>query len=392
VINRNNLVLLGCTSLLFLPLCATAQHNHDHSNGDTNTDAHASHSGGHAHQHDVISLKRVEWYGMVYLALDHNDPGRNGDTNTYMNTEGTTLGIRGMAPLDYGNRFFWQVETTVAFDEYGSHHNELGGHDSFVGLTGKYGTVWAGKKNTAYTTSSMHIDNFHHIAGDYRLMLGTVPGVASGTGGHHGGAFHVRAPDIITYKTPSLAGLTAEVSLFGLNETSTVQANGDSSAYSANLSYMRGGFMAGAAYEIHNNYDSFGNTLIDETSATMLSAMYQYKATSVGIIGETIDVSDADTVNVPNKSRDAYYLAAKHQIGPTGLMLAYGVADDFQVDDGADFVAAGGTFALGQRTQAYLVYVGVNNERQGTYGTFKISPVANGGDPSTIALGLVHSF
>lgn len=359
---------------------------------------------GHAarhHTHDAVSDKPVELYGNVFIALEYNDPGKAGSPNLYLDSGGTVLGLRGGTVLDYPAfselRLFYQIETMVDLDEVGSgNRTEFAGHDTFVGVKGGAGTVWAGKKRTAYTNSTHHFDHFHHLAGDYTLMLGRVPNVTSGSGSHHGGAFRIMAPDFLGYRTPTWNGITGEVNMFGLSESPANSTLDDPIAYSASLSFMRGSVMAAAAYETHENYDVYaGSTaiVIDKTEAMTAGLLFElpWIHTQIGGIFESISVADIDA-SVPDKSRDAFYLMAQQRFQDTFVRIAYGVADDFEPNDGAEYLAAGITQIVGKLTEAYIVYVSVDNKAQGQYGTYKVSPFAAGSDPSTVAMGIIHSF
>lgn len=383
-----------------------AEHNHGGQGApstvvSTGHDHGAYASAARHHLHDAVSDKPVELYGNVFISLDYNNPGKAGTPDIFLDSDGTVIGLRGGTTLEYPAfselRLFYQIESMIDLDEVGEdNRTEIGGHDTFVGATGEFGTVWAGKKRTAYTNSAHHFDHFHHVAGDYTLLLGRVPNVTSGSGSHHGGAFHIMAPDFLGYRSPEWRGLTGEVSLFGLEESTANGALDDPIAYSANVTYMRGSVMAIAAYETHENFDIYASTtpiVIDKTEAVIVGVMFElpWIKTQVGGLFESISVEDRDTV-VPDKTRDAYYLTAQQRIQDSFLRLAYGVADDFELNDGAEYLAAGITQIIGKQTEAYIVYVGVDNKIQGRYGTYKVSPFTAGSDPSTVALGIIHSF
>lgn len=385
--NRRIPIALTFASAILMATPVAAQHEQHHS------------SEGHGHDHDKVTAKPFEAYGRVFMSIDYNDPGASGRSNTYLDSGGTVLGFRGSIPLDYNLTGIWQIESGMDLTELGSsNQSQLANYNSFFGLQGRLGRVVGGKHDTPYKNATHHLDIFHHLPGDYRIMLGNVADLNSGAGGHHGGAFNIRAPDILMYKSPKMNGLTFEVATFAFDETTTANANGDPSGYSASVIYEVGKVYATAAYEVHNNYDTYGDAhggstiTVDKTEAGMVGLMVHHGMAMFAVIAERIDVEDSDTVNVPNKSRNAYYLSAQTGLEKTKLKLAYGKADDFQTDDGGQFLAAGISHNLSKHTEAYFVYTGVDNDVNGSYGTLKINALRTGADPSTFSVGVIHSF
>lgn len=348
----------------------------------------------------MVSDKPWEVYGSIYLSIDYNDPGATGQSNVYLDSDGTALGFRGSVPLSYNMAGIWQIESAVDLTELGENNEtEFAGQNSFLGLQGDLGRLLGGKHDTPYKNATHHLDIFHHLPGDYRIMLGKIHDLNSGAGGHHGGAFHIRAPDILMYKTPSLGGLTLEVATFAFDENTTPDVNGDPSAYSLSAVCEVGMFYGTVAYEQHKNYDTYGDAhdvatlvTVDKTEAVMVGLMVHYGHAMLSFIAERIEITDADTVNVPNKARDAYYLSAQTGVENTKLKFAYGIAQEFETSDGGQFIAAGVSHNLSKRTEAYFVYTGVDNEVNGTYGTLKIDAFRTGADPSTFSIGMIHNF
>lgn len=357
-------------------------------------------SHGHEHGNVAISNKAFELYGVISLSLDHNNPGAGGDSNVYLESGGTVLGVKGGSPINEDLKLFWQIESTIDLTELGTaNKSQWAGHDSFVGVASKYGTLLAGKHHTPYTMTTLALDPFHHLAGDMRLLLGNINDLNSGAGDHHGSAFNVRAPDVVMYQTPQKNGFSANFAVFGFNERKKAVPTGDTSAFSIGASYDVGPLLATAAYELHKNYDSYGDhhgatdpEVIDKTAAAKLGLMYGFSKVVVGVVYENIKVSDA-SIAVPNASRDTYYLSAKAPLGEnTALKLAYGNGSEFAGDDKASFYALGLFRDLSKIAQAYVSYIHTSNDAQARFGTFRVTPVEEGGDPSTLSTGIVYAF
>lgn len=405
--------LAAATAVALLPFYALADSDigpGTHRHGDTGQDHHT--------MHDQLSDKPWEFYGALYLALQHNDPGKvadhdgnQPDSNLWLNSEGTTLGFRGTVPLHHGLKGVWQIESLVNIDQFGDpptahthgtqpatyNDSELaGGHNSFLGLAGKWGTFLGGKHNTPFFDATLQFDLFHHLAGDVRSVMGRLPGVESGSGDHHGGTFNVSASNTLMYKTPDYNGLSAEVAYFGLNET-RVNVSDKPRSYGANVRYGQRSYTVVAAYEAHDNYDTYADApgeTIDTVQGMMAGGMINFfdGQTIVGAFYEQLKTDD-DSALIPDDKRSGYYVNLRQKITPrNAIHVAYGVADDFVGNDGGAMLALGLFHDIGPTSQVYAVYAGTDNETGSNFSTGAVGPLNNGGDPSTIAVGAMYHF
>lgn len=397
-----------------------------------------SHAGSgavdHHTMHDGTTDKSWEFYGALYMALQNNDPGSAPDhdgnepaSNLWLTSEGTTIGFRGAIPLDSGLKAVWQIESIINLDEFGeppagghSHGEEpanyndselAGGHNSFIGLSGNYGTILAGKHNTPFFDAVIQFDLFHHLAGDVRATLGRIPGVDSGTNDHHGGTFNVSAGDTIMYKSPNWNGFAFEAAMFGLNERRTEVGN-KSSAFGVGARYSQEMFTLVGAYEMHNNFDlqeddaatagvdESTQETIDETSAFVIGGMLHFNDgnTMVGGFYEQLDTSDsnrnvAGSTLFTTDSRTGYYVNFQQRfLGNNKFKAAYAIADDFASHDGGTSLTVGLAHELGPKTEVYGSFTTVDNDEEGDYSTGSIGPLEHGSDPKTLAFGLIHTF
>ena len=341
-------------------------------------------------------------------------------------SEGTTIGFRGAIPLDSGVRAVWQIESLINLDEFGEpsaahghgtepvNYNDsalAGGHNSFIGLSGDYGTVLAGKHNTPFFDAVIQFDLFHHLVGDVRSVLGRIPGVESGTGDHHGGTFNVSAGDTIMYKSPNWNGFAFEAATFALNET-RIAAGNKPSAFGFGARYGQESFTLVGAYEIHKNFDRQADDAdtadvdesteetIDETTAFIVGGMLHFNEgdTMVGGFYEQLESTDgnrneAGSTLFTNGSRTGYYLNFQQRIlGNNKIKAVYAVGGEFQTQDNVTSLSLGFAHELGPRTEAYVAFTTVTNDAEADYGTGSIGPLEQDSDPSTLALGMIHMF
>jgi predicted porin len=394
-------------------------------NADSDIAGH-SHAGSPDHHtmHDQLSDKSWEFYGALYASLQSNDAGKaaahNGNKsqrNTFLTTDGTTLGFRGAIPLEAGLKAVWQIESTINFDEFrdtASHNHGTqppnynnstlaGGHNSFLGLSGHWGTVLVGKHNTPFFDASIQFDLFHHLPGDVRAILGRIPGAESGTGDHHGGTFNVSASDMIMYKSPKMNnGFSFEGAVFALNETLENESSPDPSAFGLGARWEQPKYTLVAAYEEHKNFDSFDddgdhNTdplLVDKTTGVILGGMVHFNNANsmVGVFVEQLK-TDAASTSIPDKSRNGYSISLQQRyLNKNKIKLAYSKADELESKDGGQMVAIGVARLLGERTEVYATYAKTDNDVNAKYSNGTIGPLGKGGDPTTLAFGIVHMF
>lgn len=388
--------------------------------------------GGHSHgdsqdhhtMHDQLSDKSWEFYGGLYASLQSNDAGNatahNGNKaqrNTFLTTDGTTLGFRGAIPLEAELKAVWQIESTINFDEFGTaadhshgtqppNYNDsklAGGHNSFLGLSGNWGTVLVGKHNTPYFDASIQFDLFHHTPGDVRAILGRIPNAESGTGDHHGGTFNVSASDMIMYKSPVIKnGFTMEGAVFALNETLEDEGSPDPSAFGLGARWEQPKYTLVAAYEEHKNFDSYDDDgshstdplLIDKTTGVIVGGMMHFNNanTMLGVFAEQLKTKAA-AATVPDKSRNGYSISLQQRyMHKNKIKLTYAKADELESKDGGQMMAFGVARLLGARTEIYATYAKTENEINATYSNGTIGPLGDGGDPTTLSFGIVHMF
>jgi len=175
-------------------------------------------------------------YGVVDMELASMN---NGDkSGLYIMSRNTRIGFKGKEDLGMGGTSaIWQIESDMD-----SGTNNIGGtwagRNTFVGLTGGWGTVLAGKHDTPYKMIGRKVDMFGHHLGDFR----SVAGIGD-----------VRTDNTIAYVMPTISGVGLALayitpdSIEGQDAVGggTVEENG--AGYSANLSWTGMGiYVAGA--------------------------------------------------------------------------------------------------------------------------------------------------
>lgn len=379
--------------------------NHGHESFVSKSDAHTHGTeSGNVRTGD----NSIEIYGKLYMSLAYSDPGTRAHAHEVLalSSHGSVLGVRGNKPLSELIRLFWQIESQIDLDNMGSggHHSGgnssvLAGSDSFVGLSSKAGTLLFGKHNTPLTMLVHSNDPFMHITGDALSILGYVGHhYESSLDTGHGTMFYVRAPNTIMYMSPEIGGFSTNVAMFALDESTKegVQIPGTS----LSLNFKSGIFNLGYAFERHNELDQkTSHTLpdpeaLDKSQVHVLAAMVHFPTTMLSFTVERLKVKD-DVDG--NHDRMAYHTSVQQMFGPHSLRATYAQAGDFSNhssgdSSGTQMLALGWFQTLASTTQAYVAVATTRNKPRGDFGTFFVSSVKAGADPTTLATGLIHYF
>ncbi len=394
----------------------------------------ATNASGHAHGAEEGNVRTndnvIDIYGRLYMSVVTNDYNTSSvERETLLTSHGSVLGVRGHKPISSATKLFWQIESDVDLDNMGSGGHDGGGNgselassDSFVGFSGTAGALLAGKHKTPFTLAVHQWDPFMHVAGDATGTFGHLTHYSSLIDDEHDTIYHVSAPNSIVYFSPDLSGFSLNVAVLAVDRidreaftgTEVSREKSRISGSSMSLNYHSGGLSLVYAFETHRelewqsetahdvdecdadgaddvagNADDMPCYLIDRSRAQILGIMYQFSSTMVSAVVESLKVEDAV---IGNNDRLAYRLVLKQNVGPHSLRLAFTQAGEFDQKDGGSTVAAGWFQSLSSTTAAYVNAVLVKNDDEGSFGTFTTGDVPHGADPTTFALGVIHSF
>jgi predicted porin len=343
----------------------------------------------------------VDVYGLLNVAVEHVDNGINskGRVTTGNNS---ALGFKGSEDLGGGLKGIWQVETNVSLDgdNNGTGTGPAGAlngtRNTFLGLSGGFGTVLMGVHDTPYKLSTGRLDNFVGTLGDYNSIMG-----AMDNNNNASVLFDLRASNVVAYVSPNIQGFQARLGYVFSGESNFTIANIDKSdAWSLDATYTNGPLFLTGAYEKHNLYGgpgAGGGTIVlgngtgakTEREAWKIGAGYKFGDLSVGAIYENIEVSNAD--------RGAWMLNAGYAMGPITLKAMYMNADDRDgtSNTGAKQWNLGVDYALSKRTTVQFVYANLDNDSGAAYQLGQGSNVVTGTtgkDQDGFAIGVRHSF
>jgi len=339
----------------------------------------------------------VDVYGVVNASVDYVNSDVTGkDNSTSVNSNASRLGFKGAEDLGGGLKAVWQVESGFNADTGGG---AIGSRNTFVGLSGGFGTVLVGRHDTPMKMLGRKVDNFGDGMGDDRNIIGS-----SAADGKN--MFDGRPNNVIAYVTPNFSGLSGAIAYVadhggatGINPTACISKLdcNKNDAYSLMATYENGPFMVGAGYENHN----IATTTTSTESRDLWRVVGGFKFGDAKL-GALYESGSADTGLAP-ADRSAWGIFGNYAIGAITLKANYLKADDYagMASSGAEQYTIGADYSLSKRSTAYIYYANVKNDTNAAYGlgigggdSNKVGGTAGalGTNPDVIGIGMKHTF
>ena len=392
----------------------------------------------------------VVLYGRINIDMEfvNGRLANNTNPNVYRVTSNSSrFGLRGTESLGGGLNAIFQIENGSIRPTTGDGGN-LAGRDSFVGLSGAWGTFKMGRYLAPY-------DDIHGIFGNDNTastsILSTASVWAQGFAGQPvTGGFDDRLQQSVRYDSPSMAGFQAEAqfSTYGgqVGPSGQVNPASNTNAQSYGLFYRNGPLQIGTAYEYHHNTRGptpppgvvpGANTLPLSDWAWSVAAKWQFSSFNIAGVYEKMnyEVNNGTTTfnQVRNNlKRNFWAVDTTINVGANGqVFLYYGQAGDGSGsaqdtpaptitqnavvgsnisrvaglakgdNTGAKHWEVSYSYDLSKRTRIYTGYVKLNNDSNASY-NFNINAYpgnANGitGGPvgmhvGGFVMGMYHNF
>lgn len=351
-------------------------------------------------------------------------------TRTRLNANSSLLGIKGKVDIGDGTAVIYQFETyidlgnnqitaentpiinngttisTGGFNGAGSGSVFGSRRDTFLGLTGNWGTLKAGYLSIGFRAATAQFDLAPGSTGvttSYNVF-GKVLG---------GPSFFTRMP-AVSYQTPSMSGFYGRVSYMpnsakgGSSDTAPVVADVNPSGFDLTVGYT------GKAFKMAVVHTSFTDTFLGGYAAesnksdvvfasytfpthTTLVAMYNRYSGTMNKVATPLIENDLD--------QNSYYLGIKQVVGKHEFMANYVTAKEISgslqaaANTGATQIAFRYGYELFKNTQAYASYSKITNDDNVAY-NFTIggiggstgAKIAKGSDPTSFGFGLRFKF
>ncbi|WP_300435120.1 porin [Zoogloea sp.] len=376
----------------------------------------------------AFAQANVTVYGVADATFDvvraSGDAQNELGNTTRVSTNSSYIGFKGAEALGNGLTAVFQFESGVGFDNNGA----LGAtRDSFVGLSGGFGTVVLGKLTapTRALGGAVDVNAGATGIGSNGALLGKLGGgLVSGATPFNTAVqdaalcgrssvcvspFDDRWTNAIAYVSPSFAGLNATVA-YVANENKAFHGaatSANTSGYDVGVKYANGPLMAAVTY----NAVRFGDTDSTKASDLRVGGVYDFGVASIRAIFDRVRGDD----NFGRATQNVFGLGGTFNVTPAGKIIGQAYlardvkADGKSVDDtGAKLFVIGYEHSLSKRTILKAVYSHLNNDKNASYdyginavGLNSVNGASNGAggvmstDGATlqgVQIGLRHSF
>jgi predicted porin len=323
--------------------------------------------------------------------------GVNYVSRTRLTNNTSAVRLSGTENLGNGLTALFQIEQDINGDTQAA--TGWSSRNTFVGLTGNFGTAIAGRHDVHYTSHMVGGVDFGsagalpHAANTLNLV-GQVSGV---------GVIGGRLDNVVAYITPSFSGFKAQIGYQFGTEATTPGITGKSNAYNFLFTYANGPVNAFWSNTKVNHSTDVSNT--NDVRADRLGAAYTFP---MGLkVGLVYDNTKIDAAGALAAKRTAWALPISYTTGAHGLYFAWAKAGNIDnaagsvADTGAKNVILGYTYSLSKRTQLGVSYSAITNDAAGRYDfwTRNVSGLATGlaaaqagADPRNFSVGINHTF
>lgn len=280
-----------------------------------------------------IAHVSVDYVNAGDYALDANDAlVAREDGNINVQSASSRLGVKGVEKLSEGLSAIYQMEFGVDMSD--SATNTISARNQFVGLTGGFGTLVAGRHDTPMKLAIAKYDLFGDQIGD----------------NGNGTLYNFRAPNVVAYMLPSnLGGFNGSLAYVadhnGDFKNGDNDDNNENQAYNVQLGYAHKMFTIDGVYQGWDDAVS-GETYNDfmvgagvKLAGFTLNGLYQKPDEDLGADADIYGVGAAYTFG-KNTVKGQYYTASIDAAG---------------VDDPSMF-AIGYDYKMSKQTTLYAAY------------------------------------
>ncbi|NMG44920.1 porin [Aromatoleum toluvorans] len=371
----------------------------------------------------VFAQSNVTVYGVVDATVESvQAKGGNAadiERRTRVTSNSSLIGFRGTEDLGNGLKALFQVES--GFNADGSGTSTLATRDTFVGLTGGFGTVQLGKLTTFMRQAGAKVD-FNPAAtgiGFQAATYGTIGGIKTGV--------DERINNAVMYTSPNFSGFAAQLAYSAgenkLDRTAPAE-DVNANAYQLAAAYENGPLYVSAGYALSKDPSAaanpgngnfagtfgLGGNASDKLKTARVAAKYTFPTnTSISALWDQTKYEADLSIASTEAKRTAWMVGAEQKFaGNQAVYLQYSrsqkIKEEVCVDgigcadlDGKTQFAQwtlGYTYSLSKRTMVKAYYTRINNQRESNVDFYlsSIGGVRADQDPTGFGLGLRHTF
>jgi predicted porin len=354
--------------------------------------------------------------GGAFSSLSAAPSGRASSNVTSMDSPNSRLGFKGTEDLGGGLSAIFQLEMGFSSDTGAqSSTSQLFSRNTFVGLSGGFGTIRLGNMDTVYKELGDQMSFLGITSGNFMSTSNILSKPTFTT--NSAASFHLRRTNSFYYTSPQIAGFTGMFD-WSPNETAGAASAG---VISTGIKYENGPIYAALAYEVHK--DMFGvstsapaaiaNPVASPGAASSKDqaarATFQYSFPDnwkAEIDVAHLRYSESGQVGAgrfDSYKHNTWAVGIQKDIGAVTLVTSFGMegAGTCTLTGGvacntgglnARMFNVGAGYALSKRTSLFAVYTRMSNDFSGVTTAALTGTAANGQDQNIVALGLSHSF
>lgn len=352
----------------------------------------------------AFAQSNVTIYGVVdtYYAHGSASNAKATESVNVLNAgglSGSRLGFKGTEALGNGMSAVWTLEFGT-LDQTVGDANNVGidnTRQSFVGLTGGWGTAVAGRLQTPGYNSAVKYDamgaSIFSAAG--QLSANNQKGGATCLS-ISGRCALARQNNAVAYVSPNMGGITVvgayAFGTGGENTKDQGSAKDPQNIWALSVDYDAGPLSVGFAH--HNVNDFQGNAGTDQTE-NLIGVNYDF---GVAKLSGSYQWSKTETSSTELDKSRIWNIGARFPVGMGSVGVAYGNFRDKNMgttDNDGKATSWGLDYQhnLSKRTTAYVGYTRVSNNDHLAYGLGNVaSAPGNDGRESQFAVGLRHTF
>jgi len=291
---------------------------------------------------------------------------------------GSRIGFSASQDLGSGTQAIAKFEAGIGADTGTSNQNGITwGRQTWVGLTGNYGTLTLGRQ---YTPTFVAVDT------DDPFDTGAGSAASSGIVTILGGA---RADNSVSYELPKFAGVTIDT-MYAAGE-STVGSAQNKSFFGASARYGSGPLGVGITYGHLNRSDDGGVAAY----SLLVSGTYDFGA--VKVMGGAQGVRNSSRQANVADDRVEFYAGVHVPFGDDALWLGAGTGSVRHVSNSrATQLSVGYLHSLFKNTTVYGVATAISNDSNAAYTTDTATgagaAVSKGQDASALQVGMMYRF
>ena len=320
------------------------------------------------------ATSNVDIYGKLHMSVNWYNDQPSDIADIGISSNASLIGFKGSEDLGGGLKGIWQLESGVDLDEQ---RGTLASRNSFVGLSGGFGTALIGNHDTPLKLVGRKVDLFGDTIGDSRNVMG--------------GGSDTRAKNVVAYLTPAMSGFSGAVA-FATDLTGTTTAGDaeDRNVWNLSGAYENGPIYVGVGYG-----DGDGHEAIGAGSHWRVAGAFSFG--DFKVVGQYDSLSDDNAVNPGglNGDYDAWMVGGAFNMGAMTFKANW-MAGEFDGVGGAEpeQFNVGLDYSMSKRTMVYAMYTGGEEVVLGSGGgsSDRVGSGVAGGDISGLSFGVVHNF